>query len=564
MIFALTGIAAKALLPSGEKKVNKDKLLPKDERSSNTKVDKKDVREVEEKQTSLVVRKKISTSSLLPLSDIPELPKASDLNKRKVDISKIFEKINNTLRFIGSAIGNKNTQKKVEIDKNLKQQNKLEKKKQESNVEKGKDKKQKQKTNLPGDKFNIGRYFKNIIIGSIILAIFKNLQEIVSFFKGIYDIIKSFIIKLADFITPLWNALKWIVGGGTNIIGNIFKYFNIGSQESEDEKYSKKINNEMNKIDGFLKGIYNFFNVEYDGLDSSDAPPGLTVKDDSQLLEELGFSQQEWNAYKQGIANIELANYDQMGGAGDQFAGRYQMGDAAIIDAAKVLGIKKPTRNEFLSNPELQERMYLGYTVSNYRSLKSLSPEFRGMSKEEKIDVLSMSQLGVGNILKYGKKFKDQFGTPSGNFSRSVRRELEDMYNTPPPPSSPPSSSPSSGSKGRMVTWAGQTWYENPDGGLTHPSAAPPEIRNQTPVLKNERDTSSTAPEISKTQKPVPSVSEQAYYEKGFEQNPIVILPSQNGSQTPITGGVNNISFKLPPIVNSFDIALQAQLYTRG
>lgn len=568
MIFALSGIATKALLPSGDKKVNKDKLIPKDKGSTTNRVSKKDVQESEGQPKSLVVRKKISTSSFLSSPNIPELPKKSDLNNGKSNISKIFERINKTLFFIANAIRNKNNQKKVKIKEDLKQKNKLEKKNRESNIEKRIGEKQKEKINLPGDTFNIGRYFKNIIIGSIVLAIFKNLQGIVSFFKGIYDRVKSFIQKLVEFITPIWNALKWIVGGGIKIIGKILRFFNIGSQESEDEKYSKKIKNEMNKIDEFLRGIYNFFNMEYDGLDDSydsDSPLGIIIKDDAQALKELGLTQEEWNAYKQGIANVELANYDQMGGAGNQFAGRYQMGDAAITDAAKILGIKKPTRKEFLSNPELQERMYLGYTVSNYRALKSQSPEFRDMSQEEKISTLSMSQLGVGNMLRQirtGAITKDQFGTPSTRFAESVRRELEDLHNT---PSSPPPPSPSSSSSGRMVIFGGNTYYQKPDGiTLSHPSAAPPEIRSQPPVSIDSRQSlnldkqpgTSIASEISQT----------AYYESLSRQNSIIMLPSPNIPQTPITGVASNIEFKLPPNygVNSLDIALQAQLYTRG
>jgi hypothetical protein len=145
---------------------------------------------------------------------------------------------------------------------------------------------------------------------------------------------------------------------------------------------------------------------------------------------ELGLTQEEWNVYKQGIADIEVAGqpnggYGIMGGAGGRFAGRYQMGDEALTEASKVLGIPKPSRQEFLSNPQLQEKMYLGYTISNFRYMQSLSPEFRAMSREQQLATLPMAQLGIGNLtdqLRSGTIARDQWNTPTTKFSASVER----------------------------------------------------------------------------------------------------------------------------------------------
>jgi len=159
-------------------------------------------------------------------------------------------------------------------------------------------------------------------------------------------------------------------------------------------------------------------------------PSGVTIKDDTQGLSELGLTQEEWNVYKQGIADVEVAGkpnggYGIMGGAGGRFAGRYQMGDEAFTEASKVLGIPKPSRQEFLSNPQLQERMYLGYTISNYRYMQSLSPEFRGMTRQQQLATLPMAQLGIGNLtdqLRSGTIARDQWNTPTTKFSTSVER----------------------------------------------------------------------------------------------------------------------------------------------
>ena len=169
------------------------------------------------------------------------------------------------------------------------------------------------------------------------------------------------------------------------------------------------------------------------------APPGgassgTVIADDAQGLAELGLTQEEWNVYKQGIADVEVkgepdGGYKTMGGSGGRFAGRYQMGDEAFTESAKVLGISKPSREEFLNNPELQEKMYLGYTISNFRYMQSLSPEFRSMSRQEQLAILPMAQLGIGNLsnqLRTGSIATDSWGTPTTKFSESVNRRREE------------------------------------------------------------------------------------------------------------------------------------------
>lgn len=156
---------------------------------------------------------------------------------------------------------------------------------------------------------------------------------------------------------------------------------------------------------------------------------GVQIKDDMQGLKELGLTQQEWDVYKQGIADVESARYDQMGGSGGRFAGRYQMGDEAITEAAKVLGIAKPSREQFLNDPKLQEKMYLGYTISNFRYMQNLSPEFRNMSRQQQLSVLPMAQLGIRNLtnqLKTGQISKDAWGTPTTKFSQAVERRRKE------------------------------------------------------------------------------------------------------------------------------------------
>ena len=161
--------------------------------------------------------------------------------------------------------------------------------------------------------------------------------------------------------------------------------------------------------------------------------------EDTKKFTDMGFSDDEWEAYKEGVTDVEsrtsgeyTAQRKLKGGGKSQFLGRYQMGRDARSDAAKALGIKNPTEKEFLENPELQDKMFLEYTRSNYRALMRTSPEFRALSPEERKMVIAQAQLGAGNIkeaLKSGKDFADSFGTKSTKWYKSVKKRLEALKN---------------------------------------------------------------------------------------------------------------------------------------
>lgn len=155
---------------------------------------------------------------------------------------------------------------------------------------------------------------------------------------------------------------------------------------------------------------------------------GITIKDEKKGLEELGVSQEQYNAYKQGVADIEGARYDQMGGAGGAFAGRYQMGSGEIASAARIMGITPPTRQEYLSNPELQEKIYMGRTIYMHRRMMDLSPKYRGMSSLERLKLLGGGQLGEGSLQQYierGTTIRDSNNVEIQRWIKSVERRLE-------------------------------------------------------------------------------------------------------------------------------------------
>ena len=159
-------------------------------------------------------------------------------------------------------------------------------------------------------------------------------------------------------------------------------------------------------------------------------PSGVKIQDQKQALQELGVSQEKFNAYKQGIADVEGARYNQMGGAGSRFAGRYQMGEQEIAAAARTIGMDPPSRQEFLSNPELQEKIFMGHTINVHRMMMSMSPRYAAMNPDQRFKVLAGSQIGVGNLTKYletGKIPTDSANTSILKWIRAVEKRFNEQ-----------------------------------------------------------------------------------------------------------------------------------------
>lgn len=143
-----------------------------------------------------------------------------------------------------------------------------------------------------------------------------------------------------------------------------------------------------------------------------------------------GMSPEQFDIFRKSIASIESSggNYGIMGGSSGKYAGAYQMGPDAMTDAAKALGIKTPTREEFLNNPQLQEQMFDAYTAMNDKTLARLSPQYKSMAPEQKAQVLAYAHnQGAGGALNYmktGIAGSDAFGTSGTKYSQLVAANL--------------------------------------------------------------------------------------------------------------------------------------------
>lgn len=251
MLPLLTGVVSKALLPS-EKKIDKDKLFDKKNNSLVKQGDNDNDDRKENSSSQITIRKKtISTNLLLPSPEIKEPPKSKQIKNGK-KLTDIFGGIGETLNGIVDFLKNKNKNKKEE-NKNEKKKTKLdEKKDRENKLEKKKKIKKSLNVSLPGDKFNIGRFFENILLGSIVLAIFKNLQEIISFFTEVYQTIKDFIEKIGEFFAPVWNGLVWITNEGVKLVA---KLLGVPPENLDDSKLKKNLDEIIKKIP-FLENLF--------------------------------------------------------------------------------------------------------------------------------------------------------------------------------------------------------------------------------------------------------------------------------------------------------------------
>ena len=155
------------------------------------------------------------------------------------------------------------------------------------------------------------------------------------------------------------------------------------------------------------------------------------------LYKKLGINENVWRTYKDTIASIETSShvnsastsYSQIGGTGGGYDGRYQMGTMGRKDAARILGVPLPSRQEYRSNPQLQEDLFLAYTVANHGYLMNSSEKFRNATPIQR-----MQYLGYAHNQGWGKAADwletgvissvDGFGTKGTKFTDKLAKTL--------------------------------------------------------------------------------------------------------------------------------------------
>ena len=146
---------------------------------------------------------------------------------------------------------------------------------------------------------------------------------------------------------------------------------------------------------------------------------------------QLGISPEQYQQLKQNIAGIESGGrYDVVGGHNRAYTGKYQLGSAAIADAAAELGIRPPTRQELLADPDLQEKMQdaliaknIKYIAYNPRDAKS-AQKFQSMTPQERAAMVAMAHSGghgaAKSYMHRGEESYDAFGTPGEKYRQAA------------------------------------------------------------------------------------------------------------------------------------------------
>lgn len=167
-------------------------------------------------------------------------------------------------------------------------------------------------------------------------------------------------------------------------------------------------------------------------MTSAGQAPGA-VQPDGDIVSSMGFSSEDWNLFRNTVAQIESGGkYDIAGGSGGHYDGRYQLGAAAKTDGARYAGVADPghgevARESFRKNPELQEKLFAGFTKANHIYLMGV-PEYKDSTPQRKLQILGYAHNqgmgGAANWMKTGVVGADGFGTKGTKYTDSIAAEF--------------------------------------------------------------------------------------------------------------------------------------------
>jgi murein DD-endopeptidase MepM/ murein hydrolase activator NlpD len=295
----------------------------------------------------------------------------------------------------------------------------------------------------------IQNFFLQILIGSVLTWAVKNINGITSSMEKAKDKIKETFKTIDDYaIKPLWGMLKPIVGpiwnGIKKIIPPDFKV-----QTAEIIEKLNDIAKEIPILGDLSKQIQDAlepFRSRDGGVDGDGE--GLATGaielggDASDQVRRIGVTESDYDIFRNTIAQIESGGkYDVQGGAGDKYAGRYQMGAAAREDAARYLGEtyegdSEAARKRFREDAEMQERYFAAYTRANHTTLMR-NPIYAEMSPQERLRVLGYAHnqgaSAASEWLNRGmtNSGEDANGTKGSRYYEEIKRNQRRPASTP-------------------------------------------------------------------------------------------------------------------------------------
>lgn len=161
------------------------------------------------------------------------------------------------------------------------------------------------------------------------------------------------------------------------------------------------------------------------------AEPPKKLSPTEKITQLTGLDPDAIGRYERSLASIESGGvenpYAVSGGAGGKYHGTWQMGPAAMKDAAASLGISTPDVSSFKSDPDLQRKMFQAYTAKNAEYIMSdpeAAKKFQSLSPSERAGVLAMAHsAGHGGAKQYllkGKESYDAWQTPGSRYREVV------------------------------------------------------------------------------------------------------------------------------------------------
>lgn len=202
--------------------------------------------------------KVVSVTKLLNLKPVMDAKdkKLSTKSSGVSSIDKVLDDIDNTLFGIINSVGDASKLRKKNLSQEKRETTRKEKKRREGVLEKPKTLigKLTSAVSSPakGIADVIGKFFKNVFLGSLVMFIVNNWTTILGWFQKAYETIKNFWESLKKPMKWTWDAMKWIVGagGGQKLIEDgeeQLAILNSDKKKLDDE--SKKIEKNINELE---------------------------------------------------------------------------------------------------------------------------------------------------------------------------------------------------------------------------------------------------------------------------------------------------------------------------
>ena len=219
---------------------------------------------VEKKQTDIKVKTKVvSVASLLNTKSLESVSKEPSQKSSGVDsIDSALDGIDNTLAGIIATVEDRSNLQRRNIRKKNIRKARVKKSIREDELESKKPNKFGMKIpKVFKSAFGIMDFFKNILIGGLVLFVLNNIETIIDTIKGVYNTMKDLVTKVGNFLQPVWNAMKWIWPGnspsGVSMVRDILA--NKNTQDLMDRGKIDEVEDEYKRIEERTKKIQSLF-----------------------------------------------------------------------------------------------------------------------------------------------------------------------------------------------------------------------------------------------------------------------------------------------------------------